>query len=501
MRTTKHVLRETAWVLHISASTLICWDKGFDADLKPLVVPDRRGRARKLGIEMVRIIVTQAQAIKAVGKRIRIKGFCSQLAEQGISVSAKKVRQVLIANDLMAPQTRKKRPRFYQSLGQKIPNGLLSIDGSQFTIWLADTAFRFNVELGVDVASFTHTAFSIADTETSDQVIKIVEAHRKKWGCPIGVVCDHGSANLSEEVREYFDRLNIELVPAGPANPKGNGTDEGAFSHLKNALGAVRLKTSSPKELAQSVLHALISVYISMRNRLCLHNSAKTPFEKMGAPVTEQQRQTQRQQLKDHKKTPVNEEDQLKLDRLQWIIDHFGIKPDTASLKRAQTSIKAYEVTAIDETEKAFIRAVRRKKARCNLPYFFGILKNIQQQHDDMTYRQYCYSRYNYQLMLDHQRREKSEKDQIAIDPIISMLERAVDGKTLFVKELALRKARKWTQELMKSYTYIGSLKKKLSDALGGKNHLNLEQKQKAWELIEQFLKPKTVGDGVTLSS
>ncbi len=342
-------MRETAWVLHMPASTLIGWDKDFDADMKPIVVPDMRGRKRKLDIEMVRSIVTKAQAMKACGKRIRIKSFCAQLAGQGICVSHKKVRQVLIANDLMAPETRKKRPRFYQSLGQKIPNGLLSIDGSQVTVWLADTPFTFNVELAVDVASFTHTGFSIADTETADEIIKVMEEHRKKWGTPIGVVCDHGSANLSGDVREYLDKLNIELAPAGPGNPKGNGTDEGAFSHLKNALGNVRLKMSSPKELAKSVLYALISVYIHMRNRLCLRNGSNMPLDKMTAPVTEQQRCDQRQQLKDHKRAPINEQDQLKVDRLHWIIEHFGIKPDPLALDRARLEVMrmAHRITTM----------------------------------------------------------------------------------------------------------------------------------------------------------
>jgi hypothetical protein len=44
-------------------------------------------------------------------------------------------------------------------------------------------------------------------------------------------------------------------------------------------------------------------------------------------------------------------------------------------------------------------------------------------------------------------------------------------------------------------------VKKKLSDALGKLNHLNLEQKQKAWELIEQFLNPKSAKESVTPSS
>lgn len=501
MRTAQHVVRETAWVLHMPASTLIGWDKDFDADMKPIVVPEGRGRKRKLDIETVRVMVTKAQEMKAAGKRIRIKKFCSKLAEQGITVSSKKVRQVLIANNLIEPETRKKRPVFYQSLCQKIPNGLLSIDGSQFIVWLADTPFTFNVELGVDVASFTHTAFSIADTETSDEVIKVMEAHRKKWGCPIGVVCDHGSANLSSDVIKYLAALDIELVPAGPANPKGNGTDEGAFGHLKNALGDVRLKMSSPRQLAKSVLQALISLYVYMRNRLCLRSGDKTPFEKMAAPVTEQQRHAQLQRLKDHKKPSIDEQDQLKLDRLHWVMEHFGIETDPLLLDRARRTIKAYDLVAIGETEKAFIKAVRRKADRCNLPYFFGILRNIQKQHDDLAYRQYCYGQYNYQLMIENQRQQEQQQDQNPIDSIIKMLETAIDGKNRFFKELALRKARQWTRELMRSYIYIGSLKKKLSDALGEINHLNLEQKQNMWELIEQFLKPKSVEDGVTLSS
>jgi hypothetical protein len=44
-------------------------------------------------------------------------------------------------------------------------------------------------------------------------------------------------------------------------------------------------------------------------------------------------------------------------------------------------------------------------------------------------------------------------------------------------------------------------LKKKLSDALGKLNHLDYEQKQKAWELLEQFLKPESEKKSVTLSS
>jgi hypothetical protein len=305
---------------------------------------------------------------------------------------------------------------------------------------------------------------------------------------------------LSEDARVYIKNQGIELVPVGPGNPKGNGTDEGAFSQMKKALGNICLNMSSPKALAKSFLEALISVYINMRNRLCLHEKKANPTEQMAMPVSEDQRNLERQRLKDHKKAKsVCEKDQIKLDRLHWVIGHFGLDVEPEALKYAERTIKAYELETIGETETAFLKAIRRKSDRKNISYFFGILKNIQQQRDDDAKRQYCRERYNYQMMLEMQRRENDQQYPVTIDPVIAMLERAVTQKTRFVKELAIRRAREWTQELMKGYNYLGVLKKKFSDALGKLNHLSLEQKQKVWELIEQFLNPKTSEKSVTL--
>jgi len=99
-------------------------------------------------------------------------------------------------------------------------------------------------------------------------------------------------------------------------------------------------------------------------------------------------------------------------------------------LKRAEYSIKSYELEAIGETEKAFVKTVNRKSGRCNLSYFFGILKNIQQQRDEEAIRQYCRKRYNYQRMLDMQRKQETKQQPVAIDDIISMLEKAVTKKS-----------------------------------------------------------------------
>jgi len=490
LRAEGRALREAAWVLAISAGTLSVWNQGFDGNMKPLKVADNRGKASKVTVEIVRRVCEKAKRLKQQAKRIRLKQFTKALEkEDGINLSAKTVNEILIANDLVAAQSRKRRPRFYQSLCQRMPNGLLSLDGSEFTIWLDNMSFTFNLELAVDVGSFAHTAFSIADTETTDEVIGVLEAHRLKWGTPIGIVCDHGSANLSVDAMDYIHSQGIELVAAGPANPKGNGTDEGAFSQMKKALGIIRVDISSPKALAKSILSALVSVYVYMRNRLCMHNKDVVPRDQMAMPVNCDQREAERQRLKEYQKAKTGgQQDQLKLDHLQWVIDHFGFEPEVDVLKRAQRSIKAFELEAIGESQKAFVKAVCKKPDRCNLSYFFGILKNIQKQRDEQAIRQYCRQRYNYLRMLEMQRKQDADQQPVSIDDIISMLEKAVTKKSRIVKELAIRKAGEWTQELVANHSYLGSLKNKFSDALAKLSHLNFEQKQKAWELVEQFL-------------
>jgi hypothetical protein len=165
LRVEGRALREAAWVLAVSTSTLSGWNQGFDDNMKPIKVADNRGKASKVTIAIVKRVCEKAKRLKQQSKRIRLKQFTKTLEkEDAIYLSAKTVNEILIANDLAAAQSRKKRPRFYQSLRQRIPNGLLSLDGSQFVIWLDNMPFTFNLELAVDVGSFTHTAFSIADT-------------------------------------------------------------------------------------------------------------------------------------------------------------------------------------------------------------------------------------------------------------------------------------------------------------------------------------------------
>ena len=494
-------LRQTAWILNVSASILSDWNQCFDEHLRPLKIPDQRGKTSKITVELVRQVVGEANRLKQQGNQLKLRPFSKQLKkEHGIVLSRRKLREILIANNLFEARVQKRRPKFYQSLRKRIPNGLVSLDGSELTVLLDQTPYKFNVELCVDVTSFNHTAFSVGDSENSDEIITVLEAHEVNWGSPLGILCDHGSGNLSEKNGRYLKEHDIEMVAVGPSNPKGNGTDEGAFSQMKQALGTICLDCSSAKALARTVLEKLVSLYVFMRNRIASKNNPLTPQQTMETSVSQREKDIERQRLKAHNRKKLEpEEDQKKKEHLFFLLRYHGIFPDADVLKRAERTIKAFELKAIEAAEQAFVKAVRKNPQKATLPYFFGILKNIQQERDNDACKAYCYERYNEQVMLNlKQEHEQMKQPDYSIENIIGILIPAMHAKIPVVKELSIQKARQWTRQLLKSYRYPGALKKRFSDALGAFNELTIDLKNRIWELIEQFLEHKPETESVT---
>jgi len=456
----------------------------------PLIVPDGRGKGHKITPDMVRQIVKVAKELKSKGRRIRLKSFTKQLAtEEDIVLSSKKVGEILIANSLYKPEIRRRRPGFYQALRQGIPNGLLSVDGSVFTVWINQVPYKFNLELGVDVESHCHTGFSISDSETSREFIKVIEAHKSLWGTPIGVVSDHGSANLSDESSAYLDLNDIEVLPAGPANPKGNGTVEGAFSEMKGIIGTIDFETLSPRNLAKAILEKVVSIYIAMRNRLPRFGDKIAPGEAMKTQTPKEKLQALKERYKGRKQRNEDPDQKTKLGRLVWIIQNYGLEIDERSLKRAEKCIVTYDLNAINKSEEAFLKAIRRDQQRCTLPYFFGILNNIQNDLDSAQYEDYCRGRYYYQGMVDREREEKEKtKEPTTVDNLVAMLRNAILSHHRFIKDTCVRRAKLMAADLKKQYHYAGVLKKKILDELVNVKELGIDQRTEAVNLMELVL-------------
>jgi len=477
----------------LKISALSEWSQFFDEGMTPLVLLDERGKTGKVTVEIVRKIIDIAKEMRDKGQRLRLKSFTRRLStEAEISLSSKTVADILVANDLYQVSTRRRRPRFYQKLKQSIPNGLISVDGSEFKVILDGVCYKFNLELAVDVQSYLHSAFSVSGSETAEEVIRVIEAHRTLLGSPLAMVSDHGSGNLSGEVKDYLSRCQIKLLPAGPGNPKGNGTAESAFSGIKEVVGSIVLNSSSPALLAKSVLEKIISVYITMRNRLPLFGDRQSPEEIMRHPASQEVRQQKGDHYKQRAQKPDDPDRQRKIDRIGWLISYHNLNIDEPSLKRAQTCIVYYDQEAIAKSEEAFLTAIRRDQNRRTMPYFFGILKRVQKEMSEQKHQDYCYKRYNEQQMKERDRQKHQGMVEMAqpttIENLVAMLQEVLKTKVGFIRETSIRLVKQMLQNLKDQYQYMGVLKKKISDALGAVQSLSLTQRQEAFNLVEECL-------------
>lgn len=478
-------LRQAAWALSLSAGTLSRWDRGFDSDMSPLTIPDNRGKSGKVTADTVRRVVEEAEKWKREGKPILLDEFAKKLSEKGVDVGRKTAGEILIANGLRAPDTRKRRPAFYQSLRRQIPNGLLGIDGSEFTVWFGDTPPMFNIELATDIGTHTHTAFSVGETETGDGVMKVLVAHIGDWGAPLGILCDRGTANLGGRVCDFAADRDIVMLPAGPGNPKGNGSLEGAFSKMKEIIGTIRLDISTPRAIAKSVLETVVRVYVAMRNKMPLR-SGKSPAENMSAPVSAETRERERVRLKNFGAARTdNPENREKIERIRFMIKKMGIGAAPEVVERAEKNVTYYDTEAIVEAEAAFLKAVTRDSKRLSLPYFFGILKNIQKRRDDDSLAAYCRDKYNHQRMLDIER-TVSEPPKPTADAIVGIVRAALDSPPK-IRKVALNRARAFAEELIGEKRYLGPLKKKFADEIGKLNQLGIDSKEQIWNVIQGF--------------
>jgi len=84
------------------------------------------------------------------------------------------------------------------------------------------------------------------------------------------------------------------------------------------------------------------------------------------------------------------------------------------------------------------------------------------------------------------------------VQNVLDILSNAVRAPVKYLKNVALRRAKEWTIELIKSAKYIGTLEKKFEKSLVKMTQLSAEEKNKIWEYLTEFLNPKSNGKSVT---
>ena len=183
---------------------------------------------------------------------------------------------------------------------------------------------------------------------------------------------------------------------------------------------------------------------------------------------------------------------------LYVVIKQHDLLLDDASMKRAELTIKHHSLPAIHKTERAFSKAVNRKKDRNDIAYFFGILKNIQQEEDDQVYKDYCREKFEYLRMLNDERQEQkiqSSKPSIAL--VVEMALTAI-GQSRIVQDIAIRKCSEWLNNIFGSAKYGATVSKRIQEQIGKMSNLTITQKEMTWEWISPLLNVKAGQESVT---
>lgn len=126
--------------------------------------------------------------------------------------------------------------------------------------------------------------------------------------------------------------------------------------------------------------------------------------------------------------------------------------------------------------------------SRCSLAYFFGILRNVQQDLNDQRYRDYCREKYNFELQLKNKRlRGESQAQEASIEGVVQMIATALGLTNDNLQQSALRRCQQRIQELLETRSYIKPLWNQFLKAIGARNDLDMNQKERAASIIEQL--------------
>jgi transposase InsO family protein len=185
----------------------------------------------------------------------------------GVSISAKRLRQILINLGLRYPRGPKTRDIGTQVKRPFAPHAIWEGDGKQVNIIINGLRSVYSWYAFVDqnttliVGSATHA------TESSTNFLQALKNGKFKTGTlPVGVLIDN---RLSDEdmspIDEFCKEHQIVLLRTFPGNSKSNGNIENNFSLFESLVGPIRL-FGSHDQIAQQVATLVIEIFTGLRN-------------------------------------------------------------------------------------------------------------------------------------------------------------------------------------------------------------------------------------------
>jgi transposase len=267
--------REAGRLLGVTERTIRRWQRRLEREGDGGIVHRLRGRASNRQADAA----YRRQVVEAY--REELSGFGptfagEKLAERGLAVAVRTLREWLLAEGLWQQQRKRDRHRSRRARRECFGE-LVQADGSQHD-WLEGRGEGMVLLVMIDDATSKVVA-RFFPAETTEAYMDLLRRYLRKHGRMVAIYADHDSVFFArdaqgEPVLTQFGRalqeLGIELIPAGSPQAKGrverfNGT---AQDRLVKEL---RLAKAATLEAANGVLE---KTFLAWFNRRCTVQAA-----------------------------------------------------------------------------------------------------------------------------------------------------------------------------------------------------------------------------------
>lgn len=397
----------------VSVDTLAQWEKEQEPE------PSLRGWQVSYSEPMIALVSDLWKAYSSARKKVKISAFMKKLREDWKESdwlvpcpSRKTVEDMLLANGLRQPKTKKRHASPAEKIHLYYPNAQELLDGKEVEVLYKDELYGVNLEFCQDIASTAITGMSVSETENYAAVKKALGEHVDQYGWPLAALTDNRSANLPLAI-ELGNNGRL-LIRARPYRPQSRGPIENEFGVFEKKVSRIQINGQTDREIAMSIVELLARTYLRLRNQTPRCSTCPmTPEKLMLYQPSELERQAAwRALVAERDKRAEQKERALKLsaektELIESVVKEHNLAGDRMLLKK---SLRHVELSAIREAERRFYVASQRDTfdvAKRSTAYFSGIAFNVQQERDGQRRQEMAQRRYG---LDEKSRKERQER-------------------------------------------------------------------------------------------
>jgi hypothetical protein len=254
------------------------------------------------------IIEKLSKFFKSRESKATVKDFIDKNPEvlQEISLDYRQFSSLLVRLGFVSP-----RGIFLSNTGLDVikrfaPNSIWGTDGKNINIIINGELYRWVWQCLIDYKTTVLVGGVINKSETTGNLLEaIVQAKEATGISPMAIVLDNRLSENLPAVKEYLNKLNIEIIKTFPGNSKSNGIIENNFRVFENWVhgkdGNIIINADSPESLSLSIAQLLTEIFTQMRShapRASLGGKSSSDVAKNTPPLSQEEMQKIRDEIK-----------------------------------------------------------------------------------------------------------------------------------------------------------------------------------------------------------